>query len=158
VEEFEVAIGAPGFSPGKITITGNFVQQAGGTLAMDLTGLGIGQYDVLNVGGNASLGGALQISFLDGFTPKVGDRFDILNFGSSTGDFASLFGLGPAAGYTFDVSLSANSLDLVVTSAVPEPSAFTLFGTGILLLGFVRLTPADRIKSLIWHLSETVAS
>ena len=44
----------------------------------------------MHVDGEASLDGALQVSLVDGFQPKIGNRFDILDFGSSTGAFSGL--------------------------------------------------------------------
>jgi hypothetical protein len=55
-----------------------------------LGGLLPGEFDQLEVGGNAILAGNLFIELLPGFTPNVGDQFEILNIvGSRTGVFAN---------------------------------------------------------------------
>jgi fibronectin-binding autotransporter adhesin len=53
-----------------INVTGNYVQ-TGGTLQLNVAGGSPGQYDTVNVGGNASLGGTLQL-LSGGFVPKPG--------------------------------------------------------------------------------------
>jgi len=74
-----------GFDPGitwsaaTLTIDGNFTQEAGATLQVDLGGTAAGMYDVLKVGGTASLAGSLQIGLAGGFTPAPGELFPILN-------------------------------------------------------------------------------
>jgi hypothetical protein len=55
--------------PQPINVKGNYTQNAGGTLQLQVAGANPGQYDTLNVGGNAALGGTLQLISL-GFQPK----------------------------------------------------------------------------------------
>jgi hypothetical protein len=80
-----------GFDPGLVwaaetlTVTGNYTQADGATLEIDIGGLGVDQYDVLEVGGTATLDGSLYISFANGFTPATGDFFPILNAAHVTG-------------------------------------------------------------------------
>ena len=59
-------------SPGTLTVTGNYTQNAGGTLRIEVAGLAPGQHDLLAVNGHASLGGTLQLISLGGFTLHVG--------------------------------------------------------------------------------------
>jgi hypothetical protein len=72
---------------GTLTITGNYTQLSGGTLALELGGIGTGQFDVLGVGGTASLGGTLAVSLIGGFTPAATDTFIVLSGGTLTGVF-----------------------------------------------------------------------
>ena len=44
----------------------------------------------MHVTGNLSLGGALTVSPIDSFTPVAGQAFDILDWGTLSGTFASL--------------------------------------------------------------------
>jgi hypothetical protein len=46
--------------------------------------------DQLLIAGLASLGGALNVSLLNGFTPPLGEVFDLLTYGSLSGIFATL--------------------------------------------------------------------
>lgn len=81
---FDLSNPLVGFDPGiswsaaTLTIDGNFTQDAGATLQIDLGGTGIGMFDVLDVGGTASLAGTIQIGLAGGFTPAPGDLFPVL--------------------------------------------------------------------------------
>ena len=80
----------PGQSPRTMTVTGNYNQQADGTLAIELGGTLAGLFDVLNVSGTMSLGGKLSVDWYDGFVAAEHDSFDILNWGSLIGQFDTL--------------------------------------------------------------------
>jgi T5SS/PEP-CTERM-associated repeat protein len=76
---------SPGFSPVRMYAS-NIEIGSGGELVMELGGLSGGsEYDQLDVAGDLTLGGRLQVSLIDGFTPGVGDAFDILDFDSLGG-------------------------------------------------------------------------
>jgi len=61
---------APGGSPGKITINGDFMQESDGELQMELGGSVPGEdYDQLVVNGTATLGGRLRLLFPEGVFP-----------------------------------------------------------------------------------------
>lgn len=72
------AAGAP-WSASTLTIDGNFTQEEGATLQIDLGGAAAGMYDVLDAGGTASFAGTLQISLAGGFAPAAGDLFPVLH-------------------------------------------------------------------------------
>ena len=81
---------SPGLSPGLLTVMGGntFTQAVAGTLKIELGGLTAGtQYDQLAVSGIASLGGSLNVSLVNGFTPNPGDKFTILTCASRNGIF-----------------------------------------------------------------------
>jgi hypothetical protein len=56
------AIGISEADPQPINVKGNYTQNAGGTLLLQIAGAGSGQYNFLNVSGNANLGGILQLT------------------------------------------------------------------------------------------------
>ena len=61
---------SPGNSPGLMTVEGDFAQSSAGTVLIELAGTTAGiEHDVLQVDGEASLGGTLEVSLLDGFSP-----------------------------------------------------------------------------------------
>ena len=61
---------APGESPGVLTVNGNFTQGAGGTLAIELSGLNPGsENDRFHVAFVANLDGTLALTRLNGFIP-----------------------------------------------------------------------------------------
>lgn len=80
----------PGHSPGTLTIQGDYEQAPGGTLTIELAGLGAGQFDRLVVTGQAVLGGTLAVRAIDGFQAHVGDAFVILTRGGGSGSFATV--------------------------------------------------------------------
>ncbi len=125
---------SPGNSPGTLTIQGAFTQGATGLLEIELAGTGAGQFDILNISGNALLGGGLQVSLLDGFLPEIGDTFDFLLASAVDGTFdpASVF-FPTFSGRTFALEYGANFVRLTtVASAVPLPPALWSFAGGVL--------------------------
>jgi hypothetical protein len=86
--------------------------QTGGTLRVEIAGVAAGEFDKLNITGQASLGGALQVAFVDGFTPLAGDEFQILDFGSLVGTFAfvSVVDLPPG----LSLQTEYNAINLIV--------------------------------------------
>jgi hypothetical protein len=79
---------------GIVNIGGDYVQ-TGGTLRVEIGG---GGQDRLNIAGQASLGGTLQVAFVDGFDPAIGSSFDVLTFGSRVGEFGSVLFAGLPGG------------------------------------------------------------
>jgi outer membrane autotransporter protein len=80
-----------GDDPGTLTINGNFNQGAAGTLDIEVEGTVPGSptgYSVLDVTGNAMLAGTLELSYLNGYKPTVGETLDFLTVGgATTGNF-----------------------------------------------------------------------
>ncbi|MGH9397504.1 MAG: PEP-CTERM sorting domain-containing protein, partial [Terriglobia bacterium] len=76
-------------APGTLSITGNYTQTSGGTLDELISGTAAGQFSVINATGSMTLGGALDVSTLNGFTFANGQSFDILNFTGRSGEFGT---------------------------------------------------------------------
>jgi hypothetical protein len=57
---------------------------------MQASSTATGGQDVLSITGTATLGGTLNFSLLDSFTPSVNDIFSLLTFGSRSGTFGTL--------------------------------------------------------------------
>ena len=73
---------------GTLTIAAFYEHRAGGTLAVEVGGAAAGQFDVLAVTGNAAIsGGAMDVSFLGGFTPGSSDTFRVLMAANRSGNF-----------------------------------------------------------------------
>lgn len=72
---------------GILAITGDYEQT--GILEVDLAGTGYPgmNYDQLQVTGNASLGGTLNVGLLNGFMPTINNAFSLVMFGSGGGVF-----------------------------------------------------------------------
>jgi len=75
---------SPGNSPGTLTINGDFTQNAGGTLLIEIANLNV--FDRLIVTGAASLAGTLQVADLGGQL-AFGQQYEILQAGSINGTF-----------------------------------------------------------------------
>jgi len=107
---------SPGTSPGIITVDGDYTQEATGVLEIELDGTTPGsEHDQLNVSGAANLGGTLNVSLLDEFSPSAGDSFTILTFGSRAGTFGTKNLPSLDAGLTWNVDYTATSVVLNVT-------------------------------------------
>lgn len=102
-----------GLTAGSLTV-GGLTQNAGGTLAVELSSTASSQ---LNVTGAATLGGTLNATFLSGAeTPHV---YSILTAGSITGSFASLSVSNGAADMAYGIhyATSGHGVDVV---AMPQ--------------------------------------
>jgi T5SS/PEP-CTERM-associated repeat protein len=147
---FNSGVVSPGHSPGTLNIANSYVQNADGTLRIEIGGLAPPQHDLLTVGGAATLDGTLQILRLNNFTPAVGDRVTIITdaaghigtFDNVTGDFFGvlrpvpqydeandvyvIFQLGSfnVGGLTPNQQAVANNLD----DAANDPAAAALIG------------------------------
>jgi hypothetical protein len=140
-------------TPDILTIYGNYMQGAGGTLEAYLggttPGTGYSQLDV--IGGTATLDGTLELDLVPGsglvITP--GETFDLVTAtgcGSTdciTGSFSNVVGLPLLpSGDSWLVAFNGGSLDLnfegstpyYAPAATPEPSAFLLLVMGIAVM------------------------
>ena len=108
---------APGSSPGVLTVDGNYTQGAGGTLAIELSGTGVGtDSDRLVVNGSSHVDGTLALTPLFSFVPALSFNYDVLTavFGQ-TGTFATVAGLNAGAGKAYVVHYPALAVNLTVT-------------------------------------------
>ena len=135
---------APGNGAGDFE-TGDFTLTAAGRLRMEIGGTARGtQYDQIITTGGVTLGGVLEGSLINGFTPAVNDIFFlILNDGVDpvSGTFA---GLGEGAsvqisGFQFSVSYAANgdagaTPNDVALIAIPEPASIAAILSGLGML------------------------
>ncbi len=119
---------------GQLTVTGNYTQTSGGVLNVTLGGLQAGtQYGQLAVTGSGSLNGALNVALAPGFTPALGNSFQILTFAALTGYFSSATGLRVAPQVALIPSVNATNLGLTaapllnigVSGVTAPPSGLT---------------------------------
>jgi len=113
----------PGFSPGDISITGNYTQGSAGVLLMETAGTTIGAYDRLLVTGTASLDGTLDIIPITPYDGNavIGDSFDFITAGTINGSFSSIL---TAAGYEYSTSIFGGVFT-AQTTAIPSTTAPT---------------------------------
>jgi hypothetical protein len=62
------------------------------------------QYDAIVASGTLALAGTLQVSLINGFSPAAGNSFDILDWSTLTGTFATLNLPALAAGLSWNTS------------------------------------------------------
>jgi hypothetical protein len=110
-------ITAPGLSPGQLTVAGNWNPTSSAVLRIEMQGLTpITQYDQLAVQGTATLGGTLEVSFLGGFVPAVGNSFVVLTCTTAcNGTFAAVTA---PQGRHFDVTYNPTNVTLVMNNVV----------------------------------------
>jgi hypothetical protein len=109
---------AAGKSPGLLTVEGPYEQDANGSVEVELAGTNAGEsYDQLAVYGAATLDGSLNVTLLNGFVPKTGDRFEVMRFDSRTGTFPVSNGLRIGGNMVLAPLYSATNLVLVATNA-----------------------------------------
>ncbi len=128
---------SPGHSPGTLNIDGNFAFTSG-TLEIQIGGLGSGQFDLLQVTGNASFtGGTILFDFIDGFLPKQNDILTFLTADDITGWSNLTFTYrGLAEGFQLAVNQTGQALTFLALNdghaEVPEPGTLALLGMGFL--------------------------
>lgn len=109
-------------------IFGNY--QLVGLVTLDIAGPdAFGQlgFDPAQVG---SIGGTIDIDFIDGFKPSPNESFVLIKGGNFASPIVEVSGLPPGTGYTF--SNGTLTIGPVVT---PEPSSFALLGGSMALIG-----------------------
>jgi T5SS/PEP-CTERM-associated repeat protein len=121
---------SPGASPGTLDVVGNYTQDPSASLKIEIAALSLvgpkylQQFDILDVTGQAHLAGTLDVSTLDDYQPKAGDRFQVLTYAGHSGQFDQVVGSQLPGGLHFDVVYGSRAMELVV--ATPEPSALSL--------------------------------
>lgn len=130
----------PGLMKGRLTIDGDFEGDEDSHFVFDLGGLAPGvSYDQLVVTGSmlfADTDGdddlpTVQIRLCDGFVPMLGDRFEIVRFGSLDGESMLEFdGLELRPGLALRVEIDADSIDLI--AVVPAPGGALLALAGLM--------------------------
>ncbi len=120
-----------GTTPGRITINGSYTQTAAGSFNVKVGGRNTPgtDYDQLAVGGAADLGGTVNVTEVNGFTPQSGDQYQVLTYASEGGDFATRTGFYLGGGNVLGEQFNSTNLNLVVNTArlkfLTEPTSGT---------------------------------
>jgi hypothetical protein len=99
-----------------LKVAGAYTQTAVGALDANIAGANSGQFNVLNVTGNATLGGTLNIGLLNNFVPLIGAQFEILTAKHVTGTFATVNGTKINSSEHFSVTYNSDNVTLTVVS------------------------------------------
>jgi hypothetical protein len=143
---------APGHSAGILSVTGNYTQGANGTLLLEVGGNNANgpEYDQLQIGGTANLGGTLDVNAINGYTPASSDTFVPISYSSSTGNFSTT--TSNAA-----LTLGATGATLSVTGPnAPGGQPLNIAtrlqiqsGDNVLIAGFIITGPAGSTKKVL---------
>ncbi len=111
--------------PRAMAVGGNYVQNTGGTLQLQIGGLNSGvESDFLAVNGSASLGGTLALVRINNFDPAPGDRVNIIgDLGGHTGMFDNV--TSTFTGFLQPVPHYDEALDVYIRF---EITSFTVLG------------------------------
>ena len=102
------------FDPtGIMELGGNYLQLESATLKIDLEGTQPGEHDQLQVAGDVTLNGTLDVSTINGFEPTAGQTFDIITADSVSGTFNNVV---LADGLDINVVYTDTTVSLEVTS------------------------------------------
>ncbi len=132
---------APGDPTGVMNVFGNYTQNDG-FFEVEIGGLAQGAdpgYDFVDVRGTASLDGSVLPALSGGFTPTLGDVFDVLT--ATTVDLGANFSLDqsqldPRYAYFSAEVIPGGNGEILRLSYVPEPSSIVLaLLGGLALLG-----------------------
>ncbi|MEP6809971.1 MAG: dockerin type I domain-containing protein, partial [Chthoniobacterales bacterium] len=74
-------------APGSFGVTGAFSQSGGGSLQVETSGGNPTQFDQLQAGGGATLGGNLFLHTRDGYQPLANDSFNPVGYSNVSGAF-----------------------------------------------------------------------
>lgn len=133
---------SPGASAGNLRINGAYTQGENGALKIELGGLSPGtEHDVLTVSGAANLNGVLLLSAINGFLPKNGAEFTILNAASRTGQL-TVVADESLCDYEFDVTYTATSM-VVKANLVTSITGFSVVRGNLMTGGIPELRLSD---------------
>jgi hypothetical protein len=143
---------SPGHSPGAIGVMGSFTQGANGTLVIQDGGAQPDEFDQLQVVGNATLGGTLDLQLISGYKPSTLDTFSPLGYSEMSGKFATISS-------NATVNVGPTGLTASVNPALPGPTgaalrnistrAFVQTGDNVIIGGFIVTGPAGSTKEVL---------
>jgi cyclophilin family peptidyl-prolyl cis-trans isomerase len=126
---------SPGLQLGRLTVA-SYQQTGTGRLNMQIRGTEVNdEYDQLVVNGLTRLDGTLNVDFLSGYFPELGDRFTLIETASFLGDFVTYDLPTLGGGWQWSIDKSATSLAIEVIGiagdynldGVVDAADYTLF-------------------------------
>ena len=92
-----------------------------GKLQIEIHGTTTSQIGRMTISSAATLDGMLNLALVKGFSPAIGNSFQVLTFGSRAGQFATINGLAIGNGNQFTPAYNATNLTLNVATAAALP-------------------------------------
>jgi outer membrane autotransporter protein len=91
---------------GTLNLVGTFIQGPEGSIITEIAGPAASEQDHLVITGDATFDGKLVLQFINGFAPKTGDTFNVVNVsGTTTGAFSAIEVAGLKEGAQFETSV-----------------------------------------------------
>ena len=133
-----------GNSPGVIDLLGGMNVQASAQMLFEIAGtnnsaaptMGLVDYDTVLADGNVTYFGTLSVALLSGFTPVLGNSFQLIatTAGKTVTWSGTLDALPLAAGLAWQVSVAPSTMagytgQSLYLTVVPTPGALALLGT-----------------------------
>ena len=119
---------SPGNSAGILSATSSYVQNASGSLLIEIGGTILGtEYDQLDITGTARLDGELRVQLIDGFVPSINDVFEILKASNGVVDVFATESL-PNLGDGMDWDVQYNAFGAVLEVIATFTADFDLDG------------------------------
>ncbi len=124
---------SPGFSPGVAHYSQHIAFGHQATLEIEIGGHSPGtEHDqLIFTNGTVTVDGSLNITLLNGFTPELGDTFDLFDFDEVTGQFDQILLPQLSHGMAFDTRSLLTTGQL---SVIPEPGTVAMLAVGTLLV------------------------
>ncbi|HUO29407.1 MAG TPA: hypothetical protein VMU80_09330 [Bryobacteraceae bacterium] len=124
--------GASATKTGRLTVSDSYTQSATGALNIAIGGTAAGStYDQLKVTQSATLGGTLNVTLANGFTPSVGQTFTIVTASAVSDTFSAVNGLAINSSEHFAISYSGNNVVLTVVSGALSGSQPSLVSRAV---------------------------
>ncbi len=137
-----ISVGNVAFATASLTV------DVGGTTAAS-------QYPRATVSGTASLDGTFNVALVNNFQPAVGNTFQILTFGSSSGNFTAYSGLSLGGGVFLDPVFSASSFTLDADQvAISGAPALSMKGVPITVTGSITGPSAGNTFTFSWIVTQ----
>jgi T5SS/PEP-CTERM-associated repeat protein len=150
-----------------LNVSGNFTQNAGGKVTVQIGDAPTNLFDKLAITGVASLGGTLDIRLPEGFAPSPGEQFTVMTYASHTGIPTVTFqGYPPGSAVTVTISptsivVTANTIPVGVPDPAPplalafagasgEHAAFTLALPEAARVHIALYSAAGRKVGVLW--------
>lgn len=125
----------PGASPGSLSVDGDYAQTLGAILDVEIGGTEQGvDFDLLDIAGQATLAGDVEVSLFGGFLPGNGASFVFLDAADGIiGMFDAVFCTNcDGTGVSFTLTHGLDSVTLVATAApIPLPAAAWLLAPAL---------------------------
>jgi hypothetical protein len=113
---------SPGDPLGVLQVIGSLPQSTNGAINIQIGGTNAGvNSDQLVITGTTTLNGALNITLINGFQPRGGDKFEIIRYASHTGSFDNISGLNLAGGFFLEPTFGSTNVVLTTLDTRPRP-------------------------------------